>query len=250
VVPASFEDFLKAASKKLEIQGKYAYSSSGGLIDDVDLLREDDDVYISERSGFYRNEGSARRYKIAILGPGGVGKSCVTIRYTKSTFVESYDPTIEDAFRHQTVVDDRVVQLEILDTAGQEEFKCLSQSWVEGKDGFLLIFSLTDASSLQGVAMYYSMIEKEAEHRNTATPPIVLCGNKADTPDKRKITAAQAQEKAQQWNAILIETSARTGANVDKAFEELIRAIRKARNEDVVTASSSPAKKRSLCILL
>jgi hypothetical protein len=49
------------------------------------------------------------------------------------------------------------------------------------------------------------MIEKEAEHRNTATPPIVLCGNKADIPDKRKITSAQAQEKAQQWNAICTE---------------------------------------------
>ncbi len=55
VVPNSMEDFLKQAGKKLDVSAKFAYTSSGGVIDDVELLREDEDVYISEKSGFYRN---------------------------------------------------------------------------------------------------------------------------------------------------------------------------------------------------
>lgn len=119
VETADFNNFLKQAGKKLGVDAKFAYTSTGALLDDVALMREDEEIYISDRAGFYRSEASAPRYKIAILGPGGVGKSCLTIRYTRNTFVESYDPTIEDAFRHQTVVDDRVVVMEILDTAGQ-----------------------------------------------------------------------------------------------------------------------------------
>jgi hypothetical protein len=55
VVPQTFEEFLKQAGKKLDISAKYAYTSTGGVIDDTNLLREDEDVYISEKSGFYRN---------------------------------------------------------------------------------------------------------------------------------------------------------------------------------------------------
>jgi len=238
VVPNSFDEFLKLAGKKLDISAKYAYTSTGGFVDDVELLREDEDVYISEKAGFYRNESSAKRYKIAILGPGGVGKSCLTIRYTKSTFVETYDPTIEDAFRHQTVVDDRVVQLEILDTAGQEEFKVLSQSWVAGKDGFLLVFNLCDSSSFNACAMYYKMIQKEAEQREQEKPPIVLIGNKCDLVDKRKVTTQQGIERAELWGVTYMETSARTGQNVDKSFEELVRMIRREKKDDPAPGSS------------
>jgi len=245
VVPNSLEEFLKIGGKKVGVDGKYAYTAAGALVDDVDLLREEEEIYISERQGFYRYEGSGKRFKIAVLGPGGVGKSCLTIRYTKSTFVESYDPTIEDAFRHQTVIDDRVVVMEILDTAGQEEFKCLSPSWVEGKDGFLLVFNICDPSSFQACTLYYKMIVKEAEQKQTGRPPIILIGNKSDLPEKRKTTTVQGQERATSWTAQYIETSARTGSNVDKAFEDLIRLIRQKTENDL-----PPIPPRRTCFFL
>jgi len=245
VETADFNNFLKQAGKRLGIDAKYAYTASGATLDDVAVLREDEVIYLSESAGFYRSEAHAPRYKIAILGPGGVGKSCLTIRYTRNTFVETYDPTIEDAFRHQTVVDDRVVVMEILDTAGQEEFKCLSPSWVEGKDGFLLVFSLCDDKSLTNCASYFRMIQKEAEQKGKTLPSLVLVGNKADMPDKRRITSGQAQETANEWTAGYVETSARTGYNVDKAFEDLVRQIR--RRTDAVPNRTT---RRSLCNLL
>jgi len=244
VVPEDIDEFLRQASKKLGIEAKFAYSASGGVIDDPSVLRDDEDVFVSEKAGFWKNENH-RRMRIAVLGPGGVGKSCLTLRFTKSTFVESYDPTIEDAFRHQTLIDDQPAVMEILDTAGQEEFRCLSQSWVENKDGFMLIFNLADAATLQSAAAYYKLITKEYEGKG-GRPPIVLVGNKSDMA--RQVRPDQGWERAAAWKCEYIETSARLGTNVDQAFTMLIRMIRKVKDQEPPNdaalqgpSSSSPA---------
>ena len=61
-------------------------------------------------------------YKICVLGDGGVGKTALTIQLCSNHFVEEYDPTIEDSYRKQVVIDNESCLLEILDTAGQEGF--------------------------------------------------------------------------------------------------------------------------------
>jgi small GTP-binding protein len=61
---------------------------------------------------------SAREFKLVVLGAGAVGKSCMTVQLVSHHFVDFYDPTIEDSYRKQTVIDDETVQLDILDTAG------------------------------------------------------------------------------------------------------------------------------------
>jgi GTPase KRas protein len=62
------------------------------------------------------------RFKLVVLGAGAVGKSCMTVQLVSHHFVDFYDPTIEDSYRKQTVIDEEVVQLDILDTAGQDEY--------------------------------------------------------------------------------------------------------------------------------
>lgn len=127
----------------------------------------------------------------------------------------------------------------------QEEFKCLSPSWVEGKHGFLLVFNLCDSASLTSCGTYFAMIKKEAEQKGRTIPSLVVVGNKADMPDKRRVTSAQAQEAATEWGAGYVETSARTGYNVDKAFEDLIRLIRRVTDAD---PNKKPTKR--ICVLI
>lgn len=64
-------------------------------------------------------------YKITVLGSGGVGKSALTIRLITGTYEANYDPTIEDSYRKQVSIDDEPALLDILDTAGQEEYSAL-----------------------------------------------------------------------------------------------------------------------------
>lgn len=70
-----------------------------------------------------------KSYKIVVIGAGGVGKSCFTIQLISGTFVETYDPTLEDSYRKQMTVDDEEAVLNIYDTAGQEDFSYVTTSF-------------------------------------------------------------------------------------------------------------------------
>jgi tRNA U34 5-carboxymethylaminomethyl modifying GTPase MnmE/TrmE len=69
-----------------------------------------------------KRRGQMETLRLVLLGSGGVGKSCITIRFVQDSFVTEYDPTIEDSYRRQVEVDGQQVMLEILDTAGTEQF--------------------------------------------------------------------------------------------------------------------------------
>jgi hypothetical protein len=93
-VAATLEEFIKAAGEKLKIKAERAYTENGGFIDDITLIRDDEKIFISSGEPFFKYDaGKIRMHKIAVLGSGGVGKSCLSMRYVKSTFVEIYDPT-------------------------------------------------------------------------------------------------------------------------------------------------------------
>lgn len=119
---------------------------------------------------------------------------------------------------------------------------------MEGKDGFLLVFNLCDPASLTSCGTYYSMIKKEAEQKGKPMPSVVLVGNKADMPDKRRVTSQTGQEAAQDLGAGYVETSARTGYNVDKAFEDLVRLIRRKGDADADKRGSTGG--RRICALI
>ncbi|KAG1219316.1 hypothetical protein G6F35_007587 [Rhizopus arrhizus] len=89
-----------------------------------------------------------REYKPVVLGSGGVGKSALTVQFVQAIFVEKYDPTIEDSYRKQVEVDGYQCMLEILDTAGTEQFTAMRDLYMKNGQGFVLVFSITLKSTL------------------------------------------------------------------------------------------------------
>ena len=77
-------------------------------------------------------------YKLVVVGAGGVGKSALTIQLIQNQFMEEYDPTIEDSYRKQVVVDKEACHLDILDTAGQEEYSAMKDQYMRTGEGFLI----------------------------------------------------------------------------------------------------------------
>ena len=77
-------------------------------------------------------------YKLVVVGAGGVGKSALTIQLIQNQFMEEYDPTIEDSYRKQVVVDKEACYLDILDTAGQEEYSAMKDQYMRTGEGFLI----------------------------------------------------------------------------------------------------------------
>jgi GTPase KRas len=76
----------------------------------------------------------------------------------QSHFVDEYDPTIEDSYRKQCVIDDEVALLDILDTAGQEEYSAMREQYMRTGEGFLLVYSITDQSSFEEIQSFCQQI--------------------------------------------------------------------------------------------
>ena len=85
-----------------------------------------------------------------VLGSGGVGKSALTFRLITDSFVTGYDPTIEDDYRKSISIDGQLERLDILDTAGQEEYNSMRDMWYQSGEGFLLVYSITNRSTFEG----------------------------------------------------------------------------------------------------
>ncbi|KAI1263819.1 ras-domain-containing protein [Xylariaceae sp. FL1019] len=167
-----------------------------------------------------RYHQAAREYHVVVLGAGGVGKSCLTAQFVHNEWIESYDPTIEDSYRTQMSVDQRQVVLEILDTAGTDQFVAMRDLYMKTGQGFLLVFSITSNSSLNEIA---GLREEILRIKDDANIPIVICGNKADLEDQRSVPKARGFAVSQRWSAPYYETSARTKTNVDEVFIDLCR---------------------------
>lgn len=166
---------------------------------------------------------SQREYHIVVLGSGGVGKSCLTAQFVQNVWIESYDPTIEDSYRKHVEVDGRHVVLEILDTAGTEQFTAMRELYMKTGQGFLLVFSITSMSSLYELTELREQIRRIKEDDNV---PMVLVGNKCDLEEDRAVPRPRAFKTSQDWgNVPYYEASARRRANVDEVFIDLCRQI-------------------------
>lgn len=181
-------------------------------------------------------------YKLVVLGGGGVGKSALTIRLVTDNFLDEYDPTIEDSYRKQVMIDDETALLDILDTAGQEEFSSMQDQWMRDGQGFLLVYNIVARPTFDEVSVLYDKILRT---KDTDKVPIVLVGNKCDLKDQRQVEYQEGAELAKAWGCSFFETSAKIKLNNEACFFELVREIRKTKKP---TPSGAPKKK--FCTIL
>jgi len=166
-------------------------------------------------------------YKLVVIGSGGVGKSAMVIQLIQNHFVDEYDPTIEDSYRKQFVIDEETVLLDILDTAGMEEYSALRDQYMRTGQAFLLVYSITSRQSFEET---HPLLDQLRRVKDTDKPLVVMAGNKADlAPDQRQVTMDEGREMAEAIGFPFFETSAKTRTNIDEAFHELVRLVRKDR---------------------
>ncbi|KAJ5067752.1 ras-like protein [Anaeramoeba ignava] len=187
--------------------------------------------------------------KIVVVGSGSVGKSCLTLRYLQSKFVEDYDPTIEESYRKMVIIDQEPTLLEVLDTAGQDEYRSIRDKYFQTGEGFIIVYSVTSDPSFVEAKNFHQTLQRIKEYCYT---PVITVGNKADLENERRITYQQGQELSSSFKSKFMETSAKTGMNVPQCFEELVREIRKWKkklNQDDTEKVEKP-KKKKLCSLI
>ncbi|GAB6031249.1 tRNA A64-2'-O-ribosylphosphate transferase [Chamberlinius hualienensis] len=140
----------------------------------------------STRSPNSGTSSGFRVYKIVVLGDGGVGKSALTLQFVNHRFIDYHDPTIEDAYQRQVVIDGEPAAMDILDTAGQVEFTAMRDQYMRCGEGFIICYSITERKSFEEALEYRKLIAKV---RHSDDIPIVLVGNKFDLESSRIVSA-------------------------------------------------------------
>uniref|UniRef100_A0A8C1KI44 small monomeric GTPase n=3 Tax=Cyprinus carpio TaxID=7962 RepID=A0A8C1KI44_CYPCA len=200
-----------------------------------------------------KSQSSLVLHKVIMVGSGGVGKSALTLQFMYDEFVEDYEPTKADSYRKKVVLDGEEVQIDILDTAGQEDYAAIRDNYFRSGEGFLLVFSITEPESFSASSDFREQILRVKAEDDKI--PLLLVGNKSDLEDRRQVSADEARTKADEWSVQYVETSAKTRANVDKVFFDLMREVRtkKMSENKEKNGKKSGKNKKSLkerCMLL
>lgn len=162
-------------------------------------------------------------FKLLLIGDASVGKSALLLRYADHTFSRTYLSTIGVDFKIRTVTLDngKRIKLQIWDTSGGERFQSIATSYYRGASGLLIVFDLSDTRSFNNMKYWMNQVDL---HTSDSTC-IVMVGNKSDLIQQRQVNHADALKFAQHYHAQYIETSAKTGDHVDKAFQQLVEQI-------------------------
>lgn len=162
---------------------------------------------------------------LVMLGSGGVGKSAITVRFVSNHFVSIYDPTIEDSYRTSKCIDGENFEINIIDTAGQEEFSALKDSYIRQGEAFVLVFSLTSKTSWLDLPPLRDSIYRILDKEKSDYVSILLCANKKDLEQERQIATEEVKVVADDWNCTFKEVSAKTGDGIEDMFVDFVKEI-------------------------
>lgn len=181
-------------------------------------------------------------FKLLLIGDSGVGKTCVLFRFSDDAFNSTFISTIGIDFKIRTIeLDGKKIKLQIWDTAGQERFRTITTAYYRGAMGILLVYDITNEKSFDNIKNWIRNIEAHASEDVEK----MIIGNKCDNDEKRAISLNQGQNLASEYKVDFMETSAKANINVEEAFTQIAKAIKKKMDTKQM---SQPSQKTSASI--
>ena len=155
-------------------------------------------------------------------------------QYIQNKFIPQYKATIgADFLSKEVICDDKLIMMQVWDTAGQEKFQSVQGVFYKGADACMLVFDITSPGSFQALGKWKDEFLAHA-NPTTSSFPFILVGNKADLFEERKVSTIKANEWcANNGNVPYYETSAKTASKVKQAFEELAKKATKNKEEKI-----------------
>jgi len=167
---------------------------------------------------------SERNYvvKICLLGEANVGKTSLVYRFIENKFRDNYKSTLGvNLLKKDLDIDNyQGVSAQIWDLGGQESFKSLRKLYLEGANGGLVVYDTTKRKTFDKLNEWVQSFQE-----SRGDQPLLLIGNKIDLKNKLKVNEKEGREYAEKNKMHFLLTSAKTGSNVEKAFQELIKTI-------------------------
>ncbi|MED6253897.1 Ras- protein Rab-8B [Ataeniobius toweri] len=161
-------------------------------------------------------------FKLLLIGDSGVGKTCLLFRFSEDSFNTTFISTIGIDFKIRTIeLDGKRVKLQIWDTAGQERFRTITTAYYRGAMGIMLVYDISNEKSFDNIKNWIRNIE---EHASSDVEKMIL-GNKCDMTDRRQVSKDRGEKLAIDYGVKFLETSAKSGLNVEEAFYTIARDI-------------------------
>ncbi|XP_012531664.1 ras-related protein Rab-37 isoform X1 [Monomorium pharaonis] len=169
-------------------------------------------------------------HKTILLGDSGVGKTSLLVQFDTGRFQPgNFAATVGIGFTNKVVtVDDTPIKLQIWDTAGQERFRSVTHAYYRDAHALLLLYDVTNKTSFDNIRAWLSEIR---EHANEDVV-IMLLGNKSDCGTERIVKREDGERLAQEYKVPFMETSAKTGLNVELAFLAVARELKARKSDD------------------
>ena len=158
-------------------------------------------------------------FKIIIVGDAGVGKSCLLRRFADQSFTDNYINTIGVDFKVRTLeIGGKSVKLNIWDSAGQERFRTIVNTYYRGAHGIIVVYDTTDRDSFDHLQDWLSDVSELAEPNARK----MLVGTKVDIDGAgRHVPKDAIASLSAAIKVPYIETSSKTGLNVEQAFNQM-----------------------------
>ena len=173
------------------------------------------------------SESKTYKFKICLVGEEGVGKTSLIHRFVSGAFDESYIRTLGAVVSKKTVslgtLEGRPVQVDlmILDIMGKRTFlQLFKEAYFHGAKGILAVFDVTKKATLRDLTKWIDGV------RESVGPiPVYSLGNKVDLVERRETEEAEASDVRRAYECPIFYTSAKTGANVEQAFQSLAKTV-------------------------
>ncbi|RWS29466.1 ras-related protein Rab-22A-like protein [Leptotrombidium deliense] len=172
--------------------------------------------------------------KICLLGDSGVGKSSIAQRFVHNSFSPSNESTIGASYITKTFILNNVTyKLNIWDTAGQERYRALAPMYYRGSAACIIVYDITSAASFKAVQSWVKELQSHVSEKIV----IAIAGNKYDLKEERQVQHKDSKLYADSIDAVFVETSARSGHNVQQLFFNIVTRLPKATDNASVSSN-------------
>ena len=191
-----------------------------------------------------QNDKTLLTLKLLIIGDSRVGKTSLLLNYVEKIFPEAHISTLGVEYKEKEIIKDNyIIRLQIWDTAGEERFRSITKSIYRNANGILFVCDITNRESFKNIKNWI----KDADNVDKDIKGIII-GNKIDLDNERVVSVEDLEEIGKKYNMPFIETSAKTGMNVNKCFEVLIDELFKNKNADEIKEEYLRKNKNDLSI--
>ncbi|XP_063282173.1 GTPase RhebL1 [Pelobates fuscus] len=161
--------------------------------------------------------------KVVMLGYPAVGKSSLAVHFVKGEFPKEYEPTIENTWSKTFVIGNDEFELDVVDTAGQNEYSMIPHAFVFGIHGYIVVYSVGCERSFEIARTLHKYL---VDLRGKCLMPIVLVANKSDLPpQRREVRYEEGKKLADSWGAAFMEVSAKNPEDSKQIFTKIIQEI-------------------------